>query len=166
MQLALFARTRCTHTPAAATPLVAFLERRLDMARAQTDRADTKAQLLGAALLAGATVAITVGALIRPPASITWFAWATAAAAVLVLACLGLTIRPRLGHRTDLESLPLESLAVLVADERAYAKALYDELAAVRAITYRKWMWLRWAMTGFGSVVALVIVMACIAVAA
>ncbi|GAA2159058.1 MULTISPECIES: hypothetical protein [Glycomyces] len=55
---------------------------------------------------------------------------------------------------------------MLVADDDAYAEALYIELAAVGAIARRKWRWLRSAMTGFGAVITLVIVAACITVAA
>lgn len=168
--MALLDLSRTTHlTPAPTTPLITFLERQLDMARSQTDRADTKAQLLGAALLAGAAVAVTVGSVIRPPAQIAAPAWATAATAVTVLALLGCTVWPRLGRnvaRTDLEALDLAELAELVADEDAYARALHTEWRAVRTIARRKWRLLRWAMVGLGVTVALVVTTAGVAIAA
>ncbi|WP_205327656.1 Pycsar system effector family protein [Glycomyces sp. YM15] len=170
MHVTLFSRTTSAPAPSAAptqSPLVAFLGQRLDKARAQTDRADVKAQVLGAALLAGAAVAVGLGSVLKPPASVTGLAWAAAGLAVVVLGFLGCTVWPRPGSpETELEGLPLPALAALVADDDAYAAALHRELTAVRKIARRKFRWLRFAMAGFGAVVILVVTAATVALAA
>lgn len=167
MHVTLFSRTSAPALPAPPPhALAAFLGQRLDKARAQTDRADAKAQVLGAALLAGAAVAVGVGSLLKPPASVAWLAWTAAGLAVVVLAFLGATVWPRLGAAEDeLEALPLAALSALVADDAAYAAALYRELSAVRQVAQRKFRWLRFAMAGFGAVVALVVTATAVALA-
>lgn len=150
------------HPAPAAPPLPALLEHRLDVARSHTDRADAKAQVLGAALLAGAAVAVTVGSLAPATPAAAPLALASAVLGLLVLACLGACLWPRSG-RTGLDDLPLEALTALLADPEAHARLLHAELVAVRAIVRRKYRWLRYAMVGFAGVVATVAAAAAVA---